>query len=104
MDGKQAGIDFANKARDQIERMRQAGERSERNTGSGKGTGVPTIPQSAAPMPPEGELPVGQEKLAWAITQGGLGPGPLRKQGEGASAKGARQRTNAPGKEYHARR
>ena len=49
MEGNQAGIDFANKAREQIERMRQAGERSERNTGSGKGTDVPTIPQSAAP-------------------------------------------------------
>ena len=34
---------------------------------------VVTIPQSAALQLPEGELPAGQERLAWAITQGSLG-------------------------------
>ena len=96
MEGKQAGIDFANKAREQIERMRQAGERSERNTGSGKGADVPAIPQSAAAMPPEGELPVGQEKLAWAIAQGGLGPEPLHEQGEGTDVPGNPSVTASP--------
>ncbi len=47
---------------------------------------IKTIPQSqlALSQPPEGELAVGQERLAWAITQGGLGyceishPGPWK--------------------------